>query len=63
LHPVIAPQEIGAELIEARAADLAHHEVDFAAENIECLLDAGKSAGDGAVERRLAEKHELSAEA
>jgi hypothetical protein len=35
------PQEIGPELIEARATDLAHDEVDLAAEDVECLLYAG----------------------
>src|SRR5215469_12901628 len=63
LGPVVAPQEIGAELVEARAADLAHHEIDLAAEDVDRLLDAGQPAGDGAVERRAAEKHELGAQA
>src|SRR5258708_32203488 len=63
LGPVVAPQEIGAELVEARAADLAHDEVDFAAEDVERLLDAGKPTRDGAVECRAAKEHELGAEA
>src|SRR5437763_15550387 len=61
--PVLGPQEIGAELIEARAADLAHHEVDLAAEDIDRLLDPGQPAGDRAVKRRPAEEAELRAEA
>src|SRR5260370_29864854 len=63
LHPVVVPQEVGAELTEARAADLAHDEVDLAAEDVDRLLDPGNPADDGAVERRPAEKYELGAEA
>ena len=37
LRPVVAPQEIGAELVEARAADLGHDQVDLAAEDVERL--------------------------
>src|SRR6202011_6332686 len=59
LHPVVTPQKVGAELVEARAADLAHHEVDFAAEDVDHLVDAGKPTGDRAIERRPAEEHEL----
>ena len=59
LRPVVAPQEIGPELVEARAADLAHDEVDLAAEDVDRLLDPGKPAGDRAVKRRAAEEDEL----
>jgi hypothetical protein len=62
LHPIVAPQKVGAELIEAWTADLAHDEVDLAAEDVDHLLDAGWPAGDGAVERRSAEEDELGAE-
>ena len=41
--PVVAPQEIGPELVEARAADLAHDQVDLAAEDVDCLLDPGQA--------------------
>ena len=34
-RPVVAPQEVGADFTEARAADLAHYEVNLAAEDIE----------------------------
>src|SRR5271170_889568 len=63
LGPVVAPQEIGAELVEARAADLAHDQVDFVAEDVNHLLDTGNPACDGAIERRPAEKDELRAKA
>ena len=43
-RPVVGPQEIGAELAEARAADLAHDQVDFAAEDVDHLVDAGDIA-------------------
>src|SRR2546421_195896 len=61
--PVVAPEEIGAELVEARAADLAHHQVDLAAEDVDRLLDPGQTAGDRAIERRPPEEAELRAEA
>src|SRR5207237_3007600 len=63
LRPILAPQEVGAELVEARAADLAHDEIDFAAEDVDHLIDARNSADNGAVKRRAAEEHELGAEA
>src|SRR6266436_4900327 len=50
-RPVVAPQEIGAELIEARAADLAHHQVDLVDEDVDRLFHAGKPAGGGTIER------------
>src|SRR5712692_6172591 len=62
LLPVVLPQKVGAKLIEARAADLAHDEVDLAAEDVERLLNPGEPAGDRAVERRPAEKAELRAD-
>jgi hypothetical protein len=52
----LAPQEVGAELAEARAANLAHNELDFAAENVDHLLDARKAAGNGDVEGRRPKK-------
>src|SRR6266516_2482847 len=61
--PVVAPQEVGAELTEARTADLAHHQVDLAAEDVDRLLDPGQPAGDRAVQGRPAEEAELRAEA
>src|SRR6266446_8336269 len=63
LRPIVGPQEIGAELIEARTADLPHHQVDLAPEDVDRLLDAGQSAGRGAVERRPAHETEIGAEA
>src|SRR5947209_9545231 len=62
-RPVVIPQEIGAELIEARAADLAHDEVDLAAEDVDRLLDPGEPARHRAIEGRSAEKAELRPEA
>src|SRR5215472_16572512 len=59
LRPVVAPQKVGAELVEARAADLAHDEVDLAAENIDHLVYAGQSTCHRTIERRPAEEHEL----
>src|SRR4051794_10522085 len=61
--PVVGPQEIGAELVEARAADLAHDEVDLVDENIDRLLDPGKAASSRAVQRRPPEEAEIGAEA
>jgi isopentenyl diphosphate isomerase/L-lactate dehydrogenase-like FMN-dependent dehydrogenase len=46
--PVLLPQEIGAELVEARAADLRHHGVDLGAEDVDRLLYPRKPAGNGA---------------
>src|SRR5260370_34000899 len=63
LRPVVGPQEIGAELAEARTADLPHHQIDLVDEDVDCLLDAGQSAGRGAVERRPPHETELGAEA
>src|SRR6266542_4921760 len=62
-RPVVIPQEIGAELTEARTADLAHHQVDLAAEDVDRLLDPGQPAGDRAVQGRPAKEAELRAEA
>jgi len=62
LHPVVTPQEVGPELVEARAADLSHDKINLAAEDVDHLLDAGESTRDGAVESRPAKEHELSAE-
>src|SRR5216684_1905600 len=62
LRPVVGPQEIGAELAEARTAYLAHHEVDLIDEDVDRLLDAGQSAGRGAVERRPSHEAEIGAE-
>src|SRR5260370_31221346 len=62
-RPVVAPQEIGAELVEARNADLAHHQVDLAAEDVDRLLYAGQPTGHRAVERPPAEEHDVRAEA
>src|SRR5580704_4508519 len=62
-RPIVGPQEIGAELVEARAADLAHHEVDLAAEDVDCLLDPGQPARHRAVKRRAAKEAEFRAEA
>jgi hypothetical protein len=63
LRPVVGPQEVGTEFIEARTADLAHHQVDLAAEDADRLLDPGEPAGRGAVEGRAAEKNEIGSEA
>src|SRR6266568_4863065 len=63
LWPVLGPQEIGAELIEAWAADLAHYQVDLAPEDVDRLFDAGQSAGGGGVERRPPHEAEIGAEA
>ena len=62
-RPVVAPQKIGAKLVEARTADLAHHQVDLAAEDVDRLLDPGQPAGDRAVKRRPPEEAELCAKA
>src|SRR5579884_4484961 len=61
--PVFLPQEIGTELVEAGAADLAHDQVDLAAEDVDRLLDAVETARDRAVQRRPAEEAEFRAEA
>src|SRR5579862_5572180 len=60
--PVVGPQEIGAEIGEARRADLAHHQVDLGAEDVDRLLDPGQSTGHRAIKRRPAEKAEIGAE-
>jgi len=39
---LVPPQEIGAELIEPRTADLTHHEVYFAAQYVDRLFDTRK---------------------
>ena len=62
-RPILAPQEIGAELVEARAADLAHHEVDFLDKDVDRLLDPGQAAGSRPIERRTAHEAEIGAEA
>src|SRR6184192_2861235 len=61
--PIVLPQEIGAELVEAGAADLAHHQIDLVDEDIDRFLDPGKPASRGAVEGRPAEETEISTEA
>src|SRR5260370_24198658 len=61
--PVVLPQEIGAELVEAGAADLAHHQVDLVDEDVDRLLDPGQPAGRGAVQGRPAEEAEIGAAA
>src|SRR5438105_9042088 len=61
--PIVLPQEIGAELTEARAADLAHHQVDLVDEDVDRLLDPGESTRCRAVEGRPAEEAEIGAEA
>src|SRR5579883_3043806 len=61
--PVLAPQEIGSELIEARAADLAHDEIDLVLQDRDRLGGAGHAADDRAVQRRPAEKYEARPEA
>src|SRR6266852_3773179 len=62
-RPVAGPQEVGAELIEARTADLPHHQIDLVDEDVDRLLDAGQSAGGGAVERRAPHEAEIRTEA
>src|SRR3954451_3855106 len=61
--PVVGPQEIGAELVEARAPDLAHHEVDLASEDVDGFLDPGDATGSRAVKGRPAHEAEIGAEA
>src|SRR5271165_4339627 len=61
--PVVTPQEIGAELIEAGAADLAHDKVDLVVENRDRLLDTGQTAGGRAIEGRAPHEAEIGAEA
>src|SRR5712691_6843579 len=61
-RPILPPQEIGAELVEARAADLAHHEIDLAAEDVDRLLDPGDATGGRTIERRPAHKAKAGAE-
>src|SRR5437763_11549880 len=61
-RPVVGPQEIGAELIEARAADLAHYQIDLVDEDIDRLLDPGEPAGRGGIEGRAYEEAEIGAE-
>jgi hypothetical protein len=62
-RPILRPQEVRAELVEAGATDLAHHEVDLGLEDVDRLLDPGQSAGNRAVKRRAAEGDKLRAEA
>ena len=62
-RPIFAPQEIGAELVEARAADLAHDQVDLVDEDVDRLLDPGQPAGRRAIEGRAAHEAEIGAEA
>src|SRR3954454_6810099 len=61
--PILLPQEIRPELVEAGAADLGHYGVDLGAENIDRLLDPRQAASDRAVKRRAAKEHELRTEA
>src|SRR5579863_2038223 len=49
-------QIAGAKAVEAGASDLAHHEVDFLAQDVDCLLRAGETAGHRAIERRAADE-------
>src|SRR6266851_4315921 len=60
-RPVVAPQEVGAELIEARTADLAHDQVDLFDEDVDRPFDTGQPAGGGTVERRPAHEAEIGA--
>ena len=60
---ILPPQEIGAELVEARTADLPHDEIDLVAEDRDRLLDPGNAAGGCAIKRRPAHKAEAGAEA
>src|SRR5690348_1600009 len=60
--PIVGPQEVGAELIKARTADLAHHQIDLVDKDIDRLLDPGEPAGGGTVEGRPAEEAEIGAE-
>src|SRR4051794_13683700 len=59
---LLGPQEIGAELVEARAADLTHHEVDLGLEDVDRLFDPRQSERDRAIKRRTAKGDELCAE-
>src|SRR5215472_8052015 len=61
--PVLLPQEIRAELGEARATDLPHHEVDLVDEDLDRLLDAGQPAGRRAIEGRTPHETEIGPEA
>src|SRR5947209_939071 len=61
-RPVVAPQEIGTELIEAGTADLAHNEIDLFDKDVDRLFDAGQPAGRRTIEGRAAHKAEIGAE-
>src|SRR5438132_12929641 len=61
-RPVVAPQEVGTELVEARAADLAHDQVDLVDEDVDRRLDAGQPAGRRTIEGRAPHKAEVGAE-
>src|SRR6266487_4299313 len=61
-RPVVGPQEIGAELIEAWTTDLPHHQIDLAPEDVDSLLYPRQPAGGGAVERRPPHEAEIGAE-
>src|ERR1700730_14123849 len=62
-RPVVAPQEIGAEMIEAGAADLAHDEVDLTDKDVDRLFNAGEPSGGGTIEGRPPHKAKIGAEA
>src|SRR5215468_9705940 len=62
-RPVVAPYEIGAELIEARAADLAHDQIDLVDKDVDRLFDARPAAGGGAIESRAPHKAEIGTQA
>src|SRR5579872_985974 len=59
---LVLPQEIGSEIAEAGAADLAHHEIDLVDKNVDRLLHPRQAIGCRAVKRRPAEEAEIGAE-
>src|ERR1700730_18157862 len=61
-RPVVAPQEIGAELIEAGAADLAHDEVDLTDKDVDRLFDAGEPSGGATIAGRPPQKAKIGPE-
>src|SRR6516162_1451053 len=60
---ILPPQKIGAELVQARTADLGHDQVDLVMENRDRLLYPRDAAGGCAVERRSSHKDKPRAEA
>src|SRR3984893_9344358 len=61
-RPVVAPQEIGAELIEAGTADLAHDQIDLADKDVDRLFDPGEPAGGSTIQGRAPHEAEIGAE-